>query len=162
MVSAGLDGAHIYAIPLLVALGFTCDSIRWRPSNLSSNPTQFVLGIYDDNDEYPGTLLSDTGALSVGSIAVRVDALSAPCALNSNTLYWLVIYPNVQVSVNSCFGLCFPSVIGISDNALANYKIPISYYVDYTWGSGLPASYPASADVRSGDVYIPYLEAGIQ
>lgn len=145
----------IYAFPYRESKVFRYDEIDVKNDNASATAVCRI-GIYKaDNapsgDLMPVSLELDSGEISLSTAVVHtvsIDWLS-----DSNSLYWIVLHPGVDVRNFDGFGQsdCWPVFGRDSNNDPVNGIV-----VDQAYGA-LPAVFPVTGLVRYSPTNIPQL-----
>jgi hypothetical protein len=130
----------LYAIPFVCPKAITLDRIGINVTTLKAGLSR--LGIYADAGGvrtcYPGTLLLDAG--TVDTTTAGVKSITINQALTSNTLYWLVIVPNVAPTIT---GIASASTINMLGRNTALTLQHCGLSVAFTYAP-LPATFPTT------------------
>lgn len=135
----------IYALPFNSSRYGVIDRIGFRVTSVGSSAVARV-GIYTNlsfYDVYPGSLVLDSGELSLGTTGTKSATIEQ--ALEGNSVYWLVFHPGVSTATIRAIAIggVFP-VLGV-DNAF-NTPVGIGWKATQTYGA-LPANFPAGGTV---------------
>jgi hypothetical protein len=141
LVASALVANTLYAIPFVCPKAITLDRIGINVTTLKAGAAR--LGIYADAGGvrtcYPGTLLLDAGTVDTGTVGVK--SININQALTGNTLYWLVIVPNVAPSVNSIMGAAMSNILGQPSALTVSQYNGLSVAFTY---APLPATFPTT------------------
>lgn len=87
--AAGLANEQVKFYPFVPSRTVTIDQLAFEVSGTVAGQNAQI-GIYDDNEGYPGTLLLTSGNMSVASLGVVTASVTAT-ELTAGTVYWLAI-----------------------------------------------------------------------
>jgi len=130
----------LYAIPFVCPKAITLDRIGINVTTLKAGLSR--LGIYADAGGvrtcYPGTLLLDAGTVDTSTAGVK--SITIDRALTSNTLYWLVIVPNVAPTITGIAAVSGINMLGRTTTLLLQH---CGLSVAFTYGT-LPSTFPTT------------------
>lgn len=139
-VSTGLDANTIYAHIFISSKTITIDTIAINCTNGAVGRAMRI-GIYNDNNGEPGTLLLDAGEVLTATNGVKSIAIAGGQILTGGRLYWFVGLSN---NITHAFRVpALASIINVigTDNTLGVAGIT-HFYAAQAYGA-LPASFPS-------------------
>lgn len=135
--SGALTAGRIYTHPFLVPKTITIDRLAVNVTTLVASG-KCRLGIYNDSNGEPGTLLLDAG--EVDTSATGVKTLTVNQALTGGALYWLAILSNSATHIlRAAVVADVVNVLGL-DNTLGTAGIN-GFYAAQSYGA-LPGTFP--------------------
>lgn len=119
----------------------TISAIRSEVTTLVA-ATSYRIGIYSDNNTYPGTLLagSDTGAYDSSTTGVKVGTFSGSIA---PPLFWIVIHSNGAPTMRSIPVAGIANVLG-NQGSIGTNSTFTCWTIAQTFGA-LPSTFPTGA-----------------
>jgi hypothetical protein len=125
----------INAEPFTPSSPFTVTQLGY---NFQASPTPgsaFVLGLYSDSSNYPGSLLGQTSEISPSVAGWAFVNLQSSVNVASNTQYWLVIEENG---------------VGFGGLGYAGSGTGLMRYRSFAYSSSMPGTFPAGASGTTG------------
>lgn len=147
--SAGVN--VLRALPLVVPTGGVVDQLVIH--NTGTGPTSTArVGLYEATSQtnlYPGTLLFDSGVISLSVSGNKISAVSPTVTLEKGKLYWLchVGGGSSEALRSLSVGACYP-IFGVT-TAFTNTSPAVGLSVPFTFGP-LPSSFPTGATLLQG------------
>lgn len=133
--SIPVSADYLNASPFPIAVQMTFDRIGIYVYTTGAGVSR--LGIYTDDGCYPDSLVLDAGTINVstgGWKEITINQTLPP------GLYWIVVHPEVNHSVDGNPQDFVPSLLGFDPRNLAKH----SWRIAQTYGA-LPATFPAGA-----------------
>lgn len=143
--SVSMASGVLYTYPQLVAKEFVVGSFKVCVDSLYTNPTNILIGIYDDNNGYPGNLVAQTVEGNLTSTGVATISMSAPFALLPNRIYWIVITAEYNLYMVGFNAYDLPPVLDVDDASFVGLKHISGYSYAGSYSGSLLASFPVSA-----------------
>lgn len=141
LTTGALTANRLYALPFIVPHGATLDRIAINVTTLSAGNVR--LGIYNNNSNvglYPGTLLTECGAVDVGSTGVKSISINQTL---TDGLYWLSLLSSSTPTIRCLAALTITPLLGYS-STLGSEVAGSGVYVSFSYAS-LPSSFPTSS-----------------
>lgn len=130
-----ISANYLHASPFPIAVQMTFDRIGIYVYYTGAGVSR--LGIYTDDGCYPASLVLDAGTVNVATAGwkeIAIDQTLTP------GLYWIVVHPEVNHSVDGNPQDFVPSLLGFDPRNLAKH----SWLIAQAYGA-LPATFPAGA-----------------
>ena len=155
--SSGWVQGVLYAVPTIEIAGCTIDRVGIRKN--TTNPLHAKCAIYYDNGSfYPGMLLADLGAASVGGSYNGLGYFTAsplPLTFPTTGIYWYVMKPDGTYGISNI--VTDSSILGyFDDNTLnnTNNSVAAAKATGYSSGSvyanAMPSVFGAGASLLTG------------
>lgn len=137
--------ATLYAMPIIVPERVTVSEIGLEITATSTASTLYV-GVYSDNNTYPGTLIASSGSIDTTTTGFKSSVVSA--TLQSG-IYWLGLR---HESVGATGVRATTPILGLLGMSYpANASSSGCYYMTYTeLAENIPNPFPAGASLVSG------------
>lgn len=151
--TAALPVNSLRASPFIVGRELTLDRIQAEVTTPGTS-AKLRLGVYADNNGYPGALLVDSGELDAGSTGVKTATINLTIQPG---LYWLACLGGTASATYRAEGsTCFwPSVSGYNSAMGGIIRQPY-WVVAQTYGA-LPNPFTASGSINNTGTNIPII-----
>jgi hypothetical protein len=155
--------SYIWAYPQLIGMAFTAISVKFAVSTLNVNPTRLIIGVYEDNNGYPGTKVAETAELTITSTGVVTANLTAPFAFLSNRFYWIAYHMANSITLRAFYGYALPAIVEPTDAQFLAGNFICGYNNIRSYDSTLPNTFPSDwSTVLSSSQQFPVMELLIQ
>lgn len=146
-LSTGAPTANVLrAVPFITGPKVTLDRIGINVTSAVSGNQR--LGIYTDNNGYPGDLVADLGVVTTGTTGVKEITISPAQSLAANTLYWLAIVGDAAPTVRTVPVSTLLPILGLDSGY--GTALGVGWSVSFTYAA-LPATFTAGGSAITAD-----------